>query len=374
MNTDDSVFIREFTDRWNQILISSNGTIQPDPIELENDLLYDPTIVPTQVRTEIANEAAKVSKARMRDARRVRRDIASAWGPAFEAFDQCMVLADLLSVRLTRAIFMNGDRLSAKDPSPVPGMLTGAYVKCLLLLGLFSKSCGIATEISFLLQGGFPDGSLSRLRTLHEHLVIMMMLHNDNTYEVCEGYQDSAVFEELKQLRADLASLSDPIWDIPDGYSEKLMQTIADAELVADGATSRRGTKIKDQYEWARPALPPEKRDNPRYKISFADLEKAVGMDFFRGNYLMGNGRIHAGAYTAINHLDFENIEIPRSRPRRDDDIIGFVGCRTFQLLSWIGRATGKPISWETEEYDELLYVGEMQRAAYDAETAFTGR
>jgi hypothetical protein len=371
VDSEDSIFIRELTDRHNKILIESNGTKQPDPVRIESDIIDDPAVVPPEVRDEITKKAPSIAKARQRAARAVRRDIGTVWGPAFETLDWCMALADMLNVRLTRAISMNGDKLRAKDPSPVSGMLTGAYVKCLLLLGLYSKSCGFVTEISQLLRDGFPDGSLARLRTLHEHLVVMMVLLNDHTYEICERYQDSAVFEELRQLRTDLASLADPVWDVPDGYVEKLAQDIAEAELVANSAISRRGPKIKEQYEWARLALPPAKRDNLRYKINLADLEQVAGMDFFRGNYLAGNGRIHAGAYAAINHLDFDNIEVPRSRPHRDDLAIGFVGCRTSQLFGWVCRAAGKPISWETEEYDELLYVGEMQRAAYAAEEAF---
>lgn len=372
MDPDDSIFLREFVARYNKVLIESNGAKRSDPVELENDIIDDAAVIPPQVRTEITKKAPRTAKARQRAARMVRRDIAVAWGPSFEALDQLMALADILNVRLTRATFMNGDRLRSKNPSPVSDMVTGAYLKCLLLLGLYSKSCAIATEISCLLRDGFPDGPVSRLRTLHEHLVIMMMLHNDTTYEISERYQDSAVFEQLKQLRADLSSLVEPIWNVPNGYAEKLAQDIADAEIIAGSAVSRRGPKIRNQYEWARPALPSAKRDNPSYRITFSDLEQAAGFNFFRGNYLAGNGRIHAGAFAAINHLDFDDIEVPRSRPRRDDSVIRFVGCRTSQLLSWVVRAASRPISWETEEYDEFLYVGEFQRAADAAVAAFT--
>jgi hypothetical protein len=371
MDTDDSLFICEFTNWWNKIVAEGNGTVQPDTIELENELVDDPNIVPAELRSEIANSVPRIIKARQRTARTIRRDIAAKWGPAFEAFDQCIGFADMLSARWINTMFTNHETLKGKEPSPIPGVVTGAYLKCLLLLGLCSKSCGIATEISYLLRDGFPDGALSRLRTLHEHLVIMALLGDDHTYEVCERYQDSAVFEELRQLYVELASLKEPMWDVLDGLAEDLAQKIEEAEPIASEVISRRGTKIKYTYEWARPAMPLAKRANPKYRITFADLEVAAGMDFYRGSYLVGTGRIHAGAYAAISHLDFDSIQTPRSRPRRDDSIIPFAACRASELLSWIGRVVGTSISWETEEYDEFLYVGELKRAARVAELAF---
>src|SRR5690349_12203573 len=121
----------------------------------------------------------------------------------------------------------------------------------------------------------------------------MMLLHNDSTYELSEGYQDSAVFEYLKQLRADQSSLRDPFWSVQDAVFEKLAKEISDVELDAAEIISRRGSRIKNQYEWARPALPEAKKNNLNRRIQFTDLEEVAGADFLRNFYMLGNDRIH---------------------------------------------------------------------------------
>jgi Family of unknown function (DUF5677) len=364
MDPEKSIILAEIRERYNRIIIEHNGAETPDVVQIENDIMEDADVIPPPVTAEIRKRAPRMLGVRTRTLHVVRRRIAETWEPALTELDQCLALADLVFARLAGAIFTNGDVLRQKDPRPAPDRVTGAYVKCLLLLSLYGKSCGIATEITSLLREGFPDAALSRLRTLHEHLVIISILGNDHDYEISERYEDCSVIELLKQLRTDLSALSDPIWDVPEEYEEKLQKEIAEVEDLAREIVARRGAAIRKPYEWARQALPQPERDNQRHKITFADLERAVGMDFFRGNYLTGNERIHAGSYSAVNYLNFDKPQVPQSRPRRDDWAIRLAGWRTAYLIGCVARAVGKSIAWETEEYDELLYVCELYRAA----------
>jgi len=206
---------------------------------------------------------------------------------------------------------------------------------------------------------------------LHEHLVIITVLHNDQSYEISEQYEDCSVFENLKQLKADQSALADPVWQVPEGYEERLQLEITEVEDLAREIVARRGPTIRKSYEWARQALPQLKRENPRYNIKFVDLEEAVGMNFFRGNYLAGNERVHAGSYSAVNHINFDKPLVPQSRPRRDDWAIRLAGWRTAFLIANVAHGVGKSIAWETEEYDEFLYVCELCRTAYNALDAF---
>ena len=289
-----------------------------------------------------------------------------------DSLDQCLVIADLTHARLVQTVFANGDTLRSKDPRPIPDMVTGAYVKCLHLLSLYGKSCRIATEILYLLREGFPDGAMSRFRTLYEHLVIMTLLLGDHTYELSEGYQDSAVFERLKQLKADKISLADGFWRESDTTPDELAEEIAELEELADEIISRRGSKIRKQYEWARPVLPESKKNNVNYSIKFTDLEEVVEADFLRRYYMQGNDSIHAGAYAVINHFDFGDPEISLIRQRRDDWTIHFIGSGVPVFIGWATRAACKGIAWETEEYDELLYVCEVQASADAVVNAFS--
>ena len=255
-----------------------------------------------------------------------------------------------------------GQVLLAKDPRPDSDRVTGAFVKCLLLLSLYGKSCSVASEISVMLKQGLPDGATARLRTLYEHIAISLVLGNDHTYEVSERYHDHAVFEALQEMRAEKRAYANPIFVYPDGFLAEIEAKIAEAEDYARQAKARWGAAVEEQYGWARPLLPRAKRNKPR--VYFTDLERLAGMDFLRGDYLKGNDRIHAGPYAAINDFDFSNIFAAPTHPRRDDAMIFMIGLRTAFLLGVAGRAAGKPISWETEEYDEFLYACEVERMA----------
>jgi Family of unknown function (DUF5677) len=369
MDVEDSIIIREFQKRYNDAVIQSNFTVFPDAVEIENSIVADQRIVPASLRREITSRLHEVSDARITTARGVRNDVAHVWGGALDCFDRFLAFADLINSRFVDVIFRCGSSvLKAKNPRPDPVALTGAYLQCVLLLSLYGKSCSIATEISTLLRDGYPDAAISRLRTLYEHLVIMMVLHNDQTYETIERYQDHAAFEVLSRLRAERRNLANPVFSFPAGYDREVAKQLAEATSLANVARAKWGKSIEEQYEWARPALASKKKQR---KIVFSDLESAAGMTFLRVDYLHGNERIHAGAYSVINHLDLKGDFISPTRPRRSDTVTQHGGSRTALLLGWAARAAGRTIAWETEEYDEFLYVFEMQRAADEVANTF---
>ena len=377
MNADDSIFLKELTRRMNECLSQGQAVGDIDTVEIENEIISDANLTPDELRSAIERQASRTKISRSRTKGRVRREIAERWGRPLDLLGRCIDIADLINDRLVRAVFMNGDVLRGKNPRPMPDRVTGAYVKCLHSLSLYSKSCIIAAEILCLLREGFPDAAASRFRTLHEHLVIAMVLLNDRTYELSEAYEESAVFEYLKQLRVDLSSFSDPAlyWTISNELAEErsreISEEILDTEALANEIVGKRGAKFRDQYEWARPKLPEPKRSNLQYRMNFTDLEQIAGMDFLRRNYLMGNDRVHAGAYAVINHFDFENPKISPIRQRQSDSTLYFVGFGVSQLLGWAARCACKSIAYETEEYDEFIYASEIYVAANAAMGAF---
>jgi hypothetical protein len=361
MNTDDSIFLTELTKRVNDRLINGEKFEEIDLIEIENELIHDTKIVPAGLHSNIKKQSRRIRRSRLHTASQVQRKIADEWKTALNLLDKFMATADAINNRLVKVVFANGDILRSKEPRPIPDALTGGWLKCLNMLALYGKSCRIATEISYLLRTGFPDGATARFRTLYEHLVIMMILHNDTTYELNEGYQDSAIFEFLKQRRTEQSSFADSFWYGSEGFFEDLARDIHDLEAAADEVIARRGPRIKRQYEWARPALPEPKKNNLNYMIKFTDLEAAAtGTDFLRTYYLRGNDRIHAGAYGVINHFDFDDPAISLTQQYRDDFTTHSIGCGVPTLMGWAARAACKSIAWETEEYDEILYVCEL--------------
>ncbi len=208
------------------------------------------------------------------------------------------------------------------------------------------------------MRDGYSNAAASRLRTLYEHLVTTMIVHNDHSYEVSERYQAHAVFDEVQKIRAEARAVANPIFRWPEGSAQEVAAALAEATSAANRSRAKWGLTIEERYEWARPAL--AKKSGQR-KIAFSDLESAAGITFLRSDYLRGNERIHAGAYTTINYLELTRSGISPIRPCRDDSIIEIVGSRAATLLGWAARSAGKSIAWETEEYDELLYICEIK-------------
>jgi hypothetical protein len=180
-------------------------------------------------------------------------------------------------------------------------------------------------------------------------------------------YQDHAVFEFLQYMRVQQRMTADPMFSWPDEYASSIAAEIAEAMAYAGQARARWGDAIADRYEWARPVLTLRRQR----KIAFADLESFAESSFLRADYLLGNERIHASAYAAINHINFNGGPVSPTRPRCDHQLIQRVGSRAATFIGWMARAAGKGIAWETEEYDEFLYVFELMRAASRTRDAF---
>jgi hypothetical protein len=359
----DSVFVGEFQRRVNLVIKQGRRRVDIDFIEIEETIIRDPDIIPEELRDAITPKLIELGDERRRSIRRAHTQIARAWQHQLGGLDQCLAFADLLSERFSSMIFNRGfDVLSSKDPRPHDEAASGATLKCLLLLSLFGRSVSIAAEIAHLIRGGFLDGAESRLRSLHEHVVIMMFVHNDKTYEASECLQDHASVEYLKELRAYKRSYTNPIYSPSPERDAAILSEVTEAEAAVRDARARWGNRVDEQYGWARCDYLGRKKNNKR--IYFSDLEEAAGMSVFRGDYLRENNHVHAGPYAAISHLDLRigAAQICPTGPGRDDLRIDFLGARCCLMLEFVSRAAGKSISWEAEEYDDFLYVCEMLR------------
>lgn len=360
---EQSIVIREMTRRLNEDLRRNNSRRRADVTDIENDFVRDPGIISDKFREEVEAATVKFTELRAKAQKDVSGKISEAWGTAIGSLDQCLSMGDFLHGRLAFLMFRNAsDVLLGKDPRHDEESVTGAFVKCLMLLSLYGKSCSVGSEISMMLKCGFSGAAMARLRTLYEHLVISSILGQDHSYEISERYHDHAVFEALQQMRAEKRAYADPVFVYPEGFLEELEGQIFEAENQARQARARWGSAVEEQYGWVRPLLPRAKRNKPR--VYFTDLEQLAGMDFLRGDYLKGNDRIHAGPYAAINDFNLNDIYASPTHARRDDPMIFMVGHRAAFLLGSAGRTAGKAISWETEEYDEFLYVCEVERPA----------
>lgn len=363
MEAAESIFIRECQRRFNAAILSGQSKDSVDALAIEDAVIRDGQIIPASLRDEILAGLTETVRERKEAEQKLFNDLSLAWGPAFDAVDQCITFADYLNCRFKKTCGTKIESLMARDPRPRRDRITGAVLKCLVLISLHARSCCTALEILCLLRKGFQDGAESRLRTLHEQLVVITLLGNDHTYELAERYQDHAVFEALKQLRAAKRAFAQPMWRESPGRDDMISREIRDAERDAREARIRWGAEISEHYEWARPVL--SKTGNPKRRINFTELEEAAGADFLRADYLTQNDHVHAGAFGTINHpLQAELTACGL----RDDEAIHIAGWRVTMLLEFASQIVSKSISWETGEYDEFLYACEMTRTASKAE------
>ncbi len=301
METNESVFFRVFSDRLNSRRSQMESEDEPDFSEIQeelfseiqDELLYDPDIVPDNVRYEIIAELSDIRKSRAADTVAVRQAIVDESGSALEALEHVLASAELINRRMARAFQRGVSVLVNSQSRRDDETLTGAPLMCLFGLSIHARACIVATEILSLIRDGLFDGAESRLRTIYEHAVIMTLILRDRTYEIAERYQDHACFEELHRLRTIQSSLADPEYASYNAQRESIAEEIAKGEKFAGLARARWGKEIKEQYEWARPALPPAIQN--RRRITFSDLEAAAGADVMRADYIGYNYYVHAG-------------------------------------------------------------------------------
>ncbi len=151
------------------------------------------------------------------------------------------------------------------------------------IVALHARSVRVANEIMALLREGFPDGALSRWRTLHELAVVATFLaENDN--EVSKRFIAHRGIINLKALRQ---------------YEEHLPRSnmtplepgsLELAERQRDALIQEFGKEFGEEMGWAYPIVPKPKG------INLYDLEIATGLDHWRPRFKWASDDIHAGA------------------------------------------------------------------------------
>lgn len=156
-----------------------------------------------------------------------------------------------------------------------------------VLTGLHAKACRVAMEVHTLLGGGFGMGALARCRTLHEMAVISVVIGKGHgpspkvpdladQFEACgavAALKDAQSYQENAGL-----ILAEPL-------SGAEMQSLEDSSAAAK---EHLGDGIGD-YAWAREIVGSR-------RPSFADLEKAAGLDHLRSHYKWASHEVHADA------------------------------------------------------------------------------
>jgi hypothetical protein len=170
-----------------------------------------------------------------------------------------------------------------------PAAVTAKDYQFEALVSLHARSLLIAREILCLLYGGYPDGALSRWRSLHELAVTSVFLRTQDQ-EVSHRYLASFPFASLRAAK-----------QLHEHAERANMQPFSEQEITAmtkqcEAFEKRFGKEMYNEHGWASAAL-----SNP--KPNFAQLEKAVSLDHWRARYRWASQHTHGGFRPALSML-----------------------------------------------------------------------
>jgi hypothetical protein len=147
---------------------------------------------------------------------------------------------------------------------------------------LHARACLVASEILWLMEGGYPSGAMARWRTLHEIAVVGCFI-KEKGQEVAEKYLLHHVVDTYKAAE-DFQKRCGTL-----GYEPLSAQELSQMQADRDTLCQRFGKDYREQWGWAAAALKPK-------PATFAEIEAAVSFDHHRPFYKLACHSNHAGS------------------------------------------------------------------------------
>jgi Family of unknown function (DUF5677) len=152
----------------------------------------------------------------------------------------------------------------------------------LALCKLHARACLVASEVHWLLEGGYASGAMARWRTLHEIAVVGCFLR-ENCQAVAERYllhHEAEAFKSATDFQKHHQTLD---------YEPFTPDELQGMEARCNQLCERFGTAYKQQWGWAAEALKSK-------KPTFTDVENAVSLDHYRPYFKLASHANHAGS------------------------------------------------------------------------------
>lgn len=206
---------------------------------------------------------------------------------------------------------------------------------------LHQKSSLVASEIIYLIKGGYPSAAFARWRTLFETSVIAVLLAL-NEVELSTRYLEYEIIERKKEMDAYLADQAYL------GLSEISRETQERVNNLHAKAINKNGDKFAKDFGWAIHLIGKD-------RVTLHDLMSQTESQYMRPYYKLSNNYIHGGPKSLLYNLGFidgiqggETIAAPSN--------IGFTDCAQLCALSYF-NATMACFSVSPAESDlELLH------------------
>lgn len=241
------------------------------------------------------------------------------------------------------------------------------------IVALHARSLRVANELLALLREGFPDGALSRWRTLHELAATATFLsqHDKEVSKRFIAHRHVVNYKALCQYQEYLPR---------SGMGALEPGSLDRAKQRRDALVAEFGKEFGEEMGWAFPVIPKPK------SINLFDLEVATGLDHWRPRFKWASDDIHASAKPY--HASLGAAEVPTDKPvllvGRSDS--GFTDPAHMCVISLNLTNHALPVEYRTEEEEKLLLalrllsgvVGEMfldidQRTSAKAAKAASG-
>jgi len=154
------------------------------------------------------------------------------------------------------------------------------------LIRLHGNAALIAGEVLHLLRGGYASGAHARWRSLHETAVIALFIAGEPD-EVAErfllhrgikAYEDGLKYKEYS-VRLGVGAITEGEWHAIEQEFKTLI--------------IRFGEDFSGGFGWAKRALEHRNPNRKKGGVVFAEIEKAVGVDFWTPYFRMASHAVH---------------------------------------------------------------------------------
>lgn len=338
MDTDDSIILTYMKDEYNRRVDA--GDSLPDPEEFVDEVFYDSEkLWPDRFRWTKRNTLNRLHF-RARDARKIKRHLVKRYARAFRAFDATLAAAEFVNRSLTDAAA--GNTISSKFAGllGMKNTIGGLGLKHLLLIGMHARMVSIGTEISSLLQTGFPEAAAARARTLYELVVKALLIVSDESpgkVQLAERYYVTATLEWQGQGGDALGELTQ--------------------ELLVRARNQWGNSFFEGDNNWALPVMGDAFK---KKRVTFRDLEDALDMDDLRHMYIECNQAVHAGALRIVGNADFRRRYLYATEGVIDLKSTGRIGQASVYYLEMGTYFLARGVSSELKEWDFMLDVADF--------------
>lgn len=162
-----------------------------------------------------------------------------------------------------------------------------------VLLSLWGRGCQTAFAICSLLEDGFADDAHARWRTLHELNVVAQLIrqHGAPLAERYLAHLDVKNYKVACEYERCAPALGYPALDPSE---------LPELKAKHDAAVMQHPGLDQGDWGWALPAFPP---GASKKRLSFPQLESAVGLEKWRAHVGMAHHNVHGGPHGAFFRL-----------------------------------------------------------------------